>query len=225
MVDMNSNLVRHALRELQIAGLLDSDADYDGFLGLSILDIVDNFAKQNHSGGSAHMTINLLNKLLSFEPITPLTYGPEEWVEAGEGIWQNKRDGNVFSNDGGKTHYDIRDKAEMNHDTPEDSCCNDGKVANTPTPDVGSKYIDKARNIVRSYINARKEKTDDHIVLQKEDVFVVWFSKTLQNWKALVSTTLPDGMYYEITYDGNRRRAYIDAYKKWENLAVAVVDE
>ena len=48
--------------------------------------------------------------------------------------------------------------------------------------------------------------------------YVVWFCKALQNWKALVSTTLPDGMYYELTYNGDKDELYVDCYKKWENF-------
>lgn len=79
---------------------------------------------------------------------------------------------------------------------------------------------DKARQLVFDYIKPRLEKTDTHITFGPDEVYVVWFSKTLQNWKALVSTTLPDGMYYEVTYDGNQQRAYLDAYKKFDNVTV-----
>ena len=50
-----------------------------------------------------------------------------------------------------------------------------------------------------------------------KDVYVVWLSKTLQNGKALLSTTLPDGMYYEVTYNGDKKEFYVDAYKKVVN--------
>lgn len=76
-----------------------------------------------------------------------------------------------------------------------------------------------ARQIVVDYFNAHRDVTDD-FVLSIEDVFVVWFSKTLQNWKALVSTNVSDGMYYEITHDGDRKQTYVDVYKKWENYTV-----
>ena len=81
-------------------------------------------------------------------------------------------------------------------------------------------YQEKARRIVFEYIKPRLEKTDTHVTFGQDEVYVVWFSKTLQNWKALVSTTLPDGMYYEVTYDGERERAYLDAYKKFDNVTV-----
>ena len=86
-------------------------------------------------------------------------------------------------------------------------------------------FQDKAKALVVAHANKRKEKTDDHIPqLSVESVYVVWFCKTLQNWKALLSTSWPDGMYYEVTYDGDKRQAYVDSYKKWENSAYPEVD-
>ena len=80
-------------------------------------------------------------------------------------------------------------------------------------------YQKKAKQIVIDYYNEHVEKTDNKKLTESE-VFIVWFSKTLQNWKALVSTTISDGMYYEITYNGNKKETYLDAYKKWENVCV-----
>lgn len=80
-------------------------------------------------------------------------------------------------------------------------------------------YQEKAKQIVIDYYNGRVEKTDNK-KLTAEEVFIVWFSKTLQNWKALVSTTISDGMYYEVTYNGDKKETYLDAYKKWENVCV-----
>lgn len=79
-------------------------------------------------------------------------------------------------------------------------------------------YQEKARRLVVLHANDRLEKTDS-VELKFEQTFVVWFAKTLQNWKALVSTELPDGMYYEVTYNGDKEEAYVDSYKKWENKA------
>lgn len=79
--------------------------------------------------------------------------------------------------------------------------------------------INKAKKIVVDYFNENVEKTDG-LKLNEEQVFIVWFSKTLQNWKALVSTTISDGMYYELTYNGDKKEAYLDAYKKWENKCI-----
>lgn len=78
----------------------------------------------------------------------------------------------------------------------------------------------QAKAMAFNYIKPRLEKTDRHVTFSPDEVYVVWFSKTLQNWKALVSTTLPDGMYYEITHSGDKRETYIDAYKKFDNVVV-----
>lgn len=78
----------------------------------------------------------------------------------------------------------------------------------------------KAKKIVVDYFNTKVENTDD-FKLTDDQVYIVWFSKTLQNWKALVSTTVSDGIYYEITYNGNREETYLDVYKKWDNKCIA----
>lgn len=76
-----------------------------------------------------------------------------------------------------------------------------------------------AKKIVLDYANEHIDKTDN-VQIAMDNVFVVWFCKTLQNWKALVSTTLPDGMYYEVTYNGDKKEVYLDAYKKFENRKI-----
>lgn len=78
---------------------------------------------------------------------------------------------------------------------------------------------EKARRIVMEYFNSRVEKTDK-VQITMDDVYVVWFCKTLQNWKAMVSTTVTDGMYYEVTHNGDTGQTYLDAYKKWENITI-----
>lgn len=76
------------------------------------------------------------------------------------------------------------------------------------------------KNVVK-YYNHRAEKTD-FTKITKKDVYVVWLCKTLQNNKALLSTTVSDGMYYELTYNGDKNELYLDAYKKWENKCIKV---
>lgn len=79
--------------------------------------------------------------------------------------------------------------------------------------------MNRAKQLVVDYFNAHVDATDGK-KLTMEDVFIVWFSKTLQNWKALVSTTVSDGMYYEITHNGDKNETYLDAYKKWGNKCI-----
>lgn len=83
------------------------------------------------------------------------------------------------------------------------------------------KFLKLCKEIVRDYTNEHLDKTDNKQITV-EDVFVVWSCKTLQNNKALASTTLFDGMYYELTYNGDKKELYLDAYKKFENRAIKV---
>ena len=78
---------------------------------------------------------------------------------------------------------------------------------------------EKAKQIVADYFNKHVDVTGNKKITSA-DVFIVWFSKTLQNWKALVSTTVNDGMYYEITQDGDKGYTYVAVYKKRENFTV-----
>lgn len=75
----------------------------------------------------------------------------------------------------------------------------------------------KAEQIVSDYIWEHLDKSDD---VQGFQVFTVWKCKTLQNWKWLISSTLFDGMYYEVTYNGDKKEFYLDAYKKFENRCI-----
>lgn len=80
-------------------------------------------------------------------------------------------------------------------------------------------FLDRAKQIVVDYFNEHADVTDG-TQITKDDVFIVWFCKTLQNWKALVSTGISDGMYYEVTYNGDKQEAYLDVYKKWQNWKI-----
>lgn len=80
-------------------------------------------------------------------------------------------------------------------------------------------FVKFCKNQIVNYTNDHLDKTDNKVITE-DDVFVVWLCKTLQNNKALLSTTLFDGMYYEVTYNGDNDEAYIDAYKKWENYKI-----
>lgn len=86
---------------------------------------------------------------------------------------------------------------------------------------MGSKeFLEKAAEAIVDYFNSQADATDKNGNICASDVFVVWYSKSLQNHKALLSTTVADGMYYEITYNGNKKEMYLDAYKKWKNVVI-----
>ena len=117
-----SNLVKHAKKELKLAGLFDKDSDYDGMLGEAVLELVKVFAKQGHSGFSAHQTLRIFNEVANYRPLTPIGKSKDEWMNVtnmgnGDHLWQNTRRGTTFSRDGGKTWYDINDPSLNNGDT------------------------------------------------------------------------------------------------------------
>ena len=74
-----------------------------------------------------------------------------------------------------------------------------------------------ALKIVKDYIIQHLDKSDK---MPEFEVYTVWKCKTLQNWKYLISSTLFDGMYYELTYNGDKKEWYLDAYKKFENIVI-----
>ena len=104
-----SNLVAHARFELEHLG-----EDPDTIRGL--LRVIQAFADMGHSGGSASIAIPMINDLLQYRPLGPITDDPAEWNEisremsGGEDLWQNRRDSRAFSHDGGRTYYLVDDR-------------------------------------------------------------------------------------------------------------------
>jgi hypothetical protein len=104
-----SNLVKHARHELNLIGEEPEVIDW-------YVRVINSYSSFGHSGGSAWATTSVLEELLRFRPLTELTDDPDEWFHHGEdiagrpgGMWQNKRDGRCFSNDGGKTYWNVDD--------------------------------------------------------------------------------------------------------------------
>lgn len=81
-------------------------------------------------------------------------------------------------------------------------------------------FLEKAKQAVVDYFNRQADSTDKNGRITADEVYVVWLVKALQNNKALLSTTVPDGMYYEFTWNGYKNEGYLDAYKKWKNVLV-----
>ena len=78
------------------------------------------------------------------------------------------------------------------------------------------EFLNWASSEVRKYINKHYPKTE----LDVFEVYVCWVCKTLQNNKALLATTLKDNMYFEVTYNGDKKEMYLDAYKKEKNVCI-----
>ncbi len=101
-----SNLVNHARQEFELLGNMDT------WFVEGCINVIQTFADMGHSGGSASVAIPVINELLQHKNLSPLTDNPDEWIHHDEdiwgepgGIWQNRRNSEAFSNDGGKTYH------------------------------------------------------------------------------------------------------------------------
>jgi hypothetical protein len=111
-----SNLVDHARRELEIIG--EEPETIEGYLK-----VIQAFADMDHSGGSASIAIPVINELLQFNNLGPLTDNPDEWMAISEEMgfdnaWQSRRRSDAFSHDGGKTYYLLSEGAHQNNPSP-----------------------------------------------------------------------------------------------------------
>ena len=80
-----------------------------------------------------------------------------------------------------------------------------------------ANFDEISMNLVRDYAKNHLDKSDGDVDF---NVYIVWKCKILQNRKYLISTTLSDGMYYELTFNGDKQEWYLDAYKKFENVCI-----
>lgn len=99
---------------------------------------------------------------------------------------------------------EAREYVEMNRDT--------FVPANAP-----DDFQEKAKRILIDYVDSNYSTSFEKPVFE---VYIVWFAKVLQNWKALVSTDRPDGRYYELTYNGDKRETYVNEYANVKNTVV-----
>lgn len=95
-----SNLVDYAKEELKRIGMIDSGEPYNDAVAKAILDLIELFASQGHSGFTAPYTVNAFKRLAMFKPLSPLTGEDSEWNEIEPGFYQNKRYSSVFKKDG-----------------------------------------------------------------------------------------------------------------------------
>ena len=110
------SLIDHAKVEMQAAGYYDKGAMYDGMIPKAVEEIVETFAKQGHSGMSAAIVIGILEKVLKYEPLCPITGRPDEWTNVseycdGKPMYQNKRCSRIFATGpNGEGAYDSEGK-------------------------------------------------------------------------------------------------------------------
>jgi len=112
-----ANLKEHFKAELDKAGLFDKDSDYNGMIGKSLMELCKTFSNQGHSGFSANWVLSLFDTLGHYKTLTPISDDPKEWMGVSEmggkgspKMWQSRRNPALFSENGGKTYYDVDDK-------------------------------------------------------------------------------------------------------------------
>lgn len=70
------------------------------------------------------------------------------------------------------------------------------------------------------FIKKVKELIAEHKQIPVEDVYIVWYCKTLQSWMAMASSNVSDGTYYEVTLNGDKNEIYFDEYLHNKNICV-----
>lgn len=82
--------------------------------------------------------------------------------------------------------------------------------------DDPDRFLKQAKLFVISAYNNRIDEDENELTVK--DLYIVWFAKTLGNWKALISTSIPDdGLYFEVTHNGGELETYVDTYMKIAN--------
>jgi hypothetical protein len=112
------SLIEHAKTEFEALGWPGED-EMQEMVCDDVIELLEVFSNQGHSGSSAPYVLNLFKELAMFNPISPLTGEDSEWNEVSEGTFQNKRDSAVFKNSKGGEAYWIYGKVFRDRD----GCC------------------------------------------------------------------------------------------------------
>jgi hypothetical protein len=99
------SLSEFAKDELERAGLFDKSGDfYGGLTGKAVMELIEVFEKQNHSGVSARIVISLFSRLAKYQTITQIEDEEDEWIQVTNDVYQHKRCSGLFK-EGGKYYY------------------------------------------------------------------------------------------------------------------------
>jgi hypothetical protein len=189
---LDENLIDFAKFELKAAGMLnleetdDAADNWDNLTAEAVLELIEVFNGQDHSGFSAQVTVEVFQKLAKYQPLSELTDNPEEWMDiaetsGGHGMWQSRRNPSVFSEDAGEHYYNL-------DDTNED----------------GSQKMVKAKH----YAVEESFKAGDHVKLnQKSDIYGV-------NVGATGSVKSVKGDKATVWFGGEHRGSLIDVFVK-----------
>ena len=156
-----SNLVDYAKDELKRIGMINSGEAYNDWAAKAILDLIELFSSQGHSGFTAPYIAGMFNRLAMFKPASPLTGEDDEWKDIGNGRLQNKRYSAVFKDKDGIA-YNAEGKA-FTDDGEVWYMCKDSRV------NVTFPYVvpDKPEYVYKNKIEQLQPKTG-HWISHKE---------------------------------------------------------
>lgn len=155
------NLVSHAVRELQLLEAESAKDDDPSALDMQkhvtadVLALLRTLSTQGQSGGSIGYILNLFRKLANFESLTPLTGADEEWMEVGDGFFQNVRCGRIFKNESDGRAYDLD-----GHVTVDPNGCG-YTGGSTPTCYIEFPYTLNTKYIPRLNLIPREDDEDE----------------------------------------------------------------
>lgn len=101
----NSTLCKKALKELELAGYINSNDEMSRLMATQVLETLAVFSSHDNSGFSANIELNLFDILAHYKILTPLTFKDNEWDKIDKYLWQNNRITSIFKDDTGKIHY------------------------------------------------------------------------------------------------------------------------
>lgn len=82
-----------------------------------------------------------------------------------------------------------------------------------------------ARQTVVDYYNIHAGTDPTAVRIGVESVYIIWFAKVNQHWKAYLATTIPDGNIYDVTWDGDANEIRLDVFSKVEIVDFEMTEE
>jgi hypothetical protein len=81
---------------------------------------------------------------------------------------------------------------------------------------LGQNLLDRIRKYVANDINSKIPtdvlESQTVILTQPDDVYVIFFNRVLNNWRAMASAGSTEPVYYMITYDGYNNKTIVNVF-------------
>jgi hypothetical protein len=200
----NSNICRHAIKELKLAGYGKGKGGPNDWIYQQVLEAVAVFSSHDNSGGSAIFEIELVKKLCNFDIISPLRFTDDEWCQiSSDGTCQNRRKTSVFKEPDGSIHYTKafckRATDTYNFDTKEwtknkKPICWNGGLFECKNNVLTGRYFNTCYLQQRDIINGWTPKPTRNIDCVEIEI-------APDNWIMAVDTNDIDLIYLSLDYD------------------------